>query len=348
MMRRSLGGLIVVAALLTSGIVAPALGQDTYYNYRNRQGDDSYYAQFDSVARLQDTLNRSVMIADTALIDSLAYGRAERAYRAKSYSLAEGYLIDYTTRFASAPRVADALLMLGDAQLNLGKEAEGRYNIEQAVAGECDSLVRVQANKLLAPIYEKNGDLEKAYGAYMNGVAAAETPSALYEMRRKSILLAGKLDDQAKVVDAANAMISTPGVPAGLAQFAMYQKTYAQLKLGRLDEAYAGFSELGKNNHTEAGAECRYRMVEILLMKGEHDKVQQMTIWAAQQDRGGHEYWVAKGYIAMARSLLAQGKTLDARQTLNSLIRGYANDSDGIRKEAEEGMRAITLGDKDW
>lgn len=313
-----------------------------------RQSDDSYYAQFDSVERAAHLMSQSLMAVDTASVDSLAYARAEQAFLVGNFQLAERYLMDYTARFVGGIREYEALLMLGEAQIALGKEEEGSYNVGLAAEGSSGGPVRAKAFKILAPIYEKREELDKAYDAYMEGLPAADSPSALREMYRKAVLIAGRLDAQEKLVAAADAMIASPGMSAGFVQFAQYQRAYALLKLEKLDEAYVGFKSLGDGNRTEAGAECRYRMVEIKLMQGEYEKVHQLTIWAAQQDKGGHDYWVAKGYLAMARALLAQGKTLDARKTLNSLIRGYAKDGDGIRQEAEEGMRAIMLGNESW
>lgn len=353
MAREIVRAVMMFSLFFAGSTFSPIMGQedDSYYAYRQRaKSDDSYYAQFDSAARAANDLSRSFVLIDTAAVDTLAYARAERAFLARDYARAEKYLADYTTRFASSPRsryMAEALLMLGKSQIALGLEEEGTYNVERAAA-EGNPYVTAQANGILAPLYEKRGDLLKAYEAYMGGVASADTPTALYEMRRKSVLLAVRLDDQEKILMATEAMIVSPGVPEGLAQFARYQRAYALMKLGRLDEAYEVFSLLGKGNKTEAGAECRYRMVEILLMKGEYDRVKNMTIWAAQQDKGSHDYWIAKGYLAMARALLAQGNTLEARQTLNSLVRGYAVDDDGIRAEAEEGLRAVAKGQKDW
>lgn len=343
---------ILMFLLCVGGTCGSAAGQaiDTLRTNRGgvTRGDDSYYAQFDSVERASYMMNQSVMVLDTASVDSLAYARAERAYILGDYARAEGYLMDYTARFIGGPREYEALLMLGEVQLALGKEAEGVYNIGLAAEGTSDALVKSKANKLLAPIYERRGELERAYDAYMGGVEAADTPVALTEMYRKAVLIAGRLDAQEKLVAAADAMMASPGMSAGFVQFARYQRAYALLKMGRLDEAYAAFKQIGEGNRTEAGAECRYRMVEIALMQGEYDRVYKLTIWAAQQDKGGHDYWVAKGYLAMARALLAQGKTLDARKTLNSLVRGYPKEDDGIRKEAEEGLRAIMTGKQDW
>lgn len=347
--RKSLRVGILMLFLVGVGVSDPAVGQDVFpRNGAVDYGDDSYYAQADSTERSMQAMGQSAMVVDTAAVDSLAYARAEQAFLVGKYRLAESYLKDYVTRFTGGLREYEALLMLGESQIALGEEDEGAYNVGLAVDGALDGAVKAKANRVLAPIYEKRGELARAYDAYMGGVAAAEDPSTLREMYRKAVLIAGQLDAQEKLVSAAEAMIASPGMPEGLVQFARYQLAYALLKLDRLDEAYGEFKALSEGNRTEAGAECRYRMVEIQLLKGEYAKVQQLTIWAAQQDKGGHDYWVAKGYIAMARALLAQGKTLDARKTLNSLIRGYAHDGDGIRKEAEEGMQSIVLGNQSW
>lgn len=354
MARRGNGIFLLFLILLLGGMArgwrAAAQDLDSMDRSRNvyNQGDDSYYVQFDSVERAANAINQSLMVVDTASVDSLAYARAERAFLLGDMARADSFLTDYTSRFVGARREYEALLMLGEAQLALGKEEEGAYNLGLAADGASDGAIKARANRLLAPIYEKREELDKAYDAYMGGVAAADTPSALSEMYRKSVLIAGRLDAQEKLVVAAEAMMASPGMSAGFVQFARYQRAYALLKLERLDEASAEFKILSTGNGTEAGAECRYRMVEIALMKGEYDRVQQLTIWAAQQDKGGHDYWVAKGYLAMARALLAQGKQMDARKTLNSLVRGYPKDGDGIRKEAEEGLRAIVLGQQNW
>ena len=156
-MRRRVEGFLVIVTLLCSFVAGSgvAVGQDvrvrSSYRCIEARGDDSYYAQRDSAERASDVVSRSLVLADTASVDSLAYARAESAYLVKDYAKAEGYLQDYTVRFPTSVHLNSARCMLGESQIALGKEEEGRYNLELAVEEDPSGAMGARALRLLAP-----------------------------------------------------------------------------------------------------------------------------------------------------------------------------------------------------
>lgn len=309
--------------------------------------DDSYYAQFDSVARAQDSLSFQTFLVDTAAVDTLAYSRATRVFAIPNYPLAAQYLQDYTSRFPESPQTPNAYFLLGQCELNIGNRDAGRIYLLMAT-GYGSTPFYAEAHKLLAPIHKERGEYREAMQAYRIGASATQTPAELHAMRREALNMARALEDHKLIVETADELINTPGVPEGLINFGKYQRAFSLLQTKQYDRAFDDFFTIAKmNDALETAAEARYRLVEIRYLQKRWSDVERLTLAAARVNTP-FQYWVAKGYILMARGLEEQGRKNEAVTTLRSLINGYANDTDGIKEEAGEGIKALVMGTGKW
>ena len=110
---------------------------------------------------------------------------------------------------------------------------------------------------------------------------------------------------------------------------ARFQKAKALLALNKLDQAFDQFAAVAESVKSLEGAESKYRMAEILFTKANYDKAEQEVFSFAEKNTP-HQYWMAKSFILLAQIYVQKNDLFQAKATLQSVIDGYANSSDGI------------------
>ena len=110
---------------------------------------------------------------------------------------------------------------------------------------------------------------------------------------------------------------------------ARFQKAKALLALNKLDQAFDQFAAVAESVKSLEGAESKYRMAEILFTKANYDKAEQ-EVFSFAEKKTPHQYWMAKSFILLAQIYVQKNDLFQAKATLQSVIDGYANSSDGI------------------
>lgn len=132
-----------------------------------------------------------------------------------------------------------------------------------------------------------------------------------------------------------------------------FTRTQAQLYLGRsyfeLEDYNKAIVELRKVlplTNGEMGAEGQFFVAQAQYNKGEYKKCED-EIKKLTQLKPSYDYWLGRGYILLSDNFLAQGNTIQAKLTLESIINNYTNTSDGIIDTAEEKLQAIIDSEMD-
>ena len=114
----------------------------------------------------------------------------------------------------------------------------------------------------------------------------------------------------------------------------------ALMKMNRAAEAVAILKELSANTASEAGAKAAVELTQYYLDTKQYALAEKTALDFT--DAGSpHEFWLAKGFIALADAYHAQGKTLLAKEYIQSLRDNYPG------KEAEI-LNAISSRLKTW
>ncbi|PIE84615.1 MAG: hypothetical protein CSA07_00710 [Bacteroidia bacterium] len=189
---------------------------------------------------------------------------------------------------------------------------------------------------ILAPYLERRGEYAKALRHFE--LLERENPShqARYDTRRGMLHCAVQLGDNEKIIDYAKAFLALGDTPEELREYAKYQKARSEVLLGRMEEAYDGFAELGlQPKKNPIAAEARYRMMQIrysqkrweTLMPLLKDFVRQRTV---------HRYWLGKSHLLMAQAQMYQGEFAKASELLLSLRKNYDEPDDGVVQESKD------------
>lgn len=113
---------------------------------------------------------------------------------------------------------------------------------------------------------------------------------------------------------------------------------YANNNIDKADENFRAVAKLTK---TEAGAEAKYFIADILFQKGKFLDAQQACFDLSNQVPS-YEYWVAKGFIILAETYSKLGNDFQAKSTLQSIIEEYSVQDDGIIILAQKKLDEIS------
>jgi len=91
---------------------------------------------------------------------------------------------------------------------------------------------------------------------------------------------------------------------------------------------------------TETGAEARYLVAEQQVKNKNYDGAIKSAM-DISDSFSSYDYWVAKGFILMAKAYIGKDDKFQAKSTLESIIDNYENTTDGVLDEAKKLLATI-------
>ena len=116
---------------------------------------------------------------------------------------------------------------------------------------------------------------------------------------------------------------------------ALLIKGKCQFFANNITEATGIFAELVKATKTESGAESKYYLALIQYNAKNYDEAKKIAFDLSRQIPS-YDYWIAKGFIILADCYAAQGNTLQAKSTLQSIIDEYDGNDDVLPTAKEK------------
>lgn len=101
------------------------------------------------------------------------------------------------------------------------------------------------------------------------------------------------------------------------------------LQEGKKQSALKELELAAQKSKTEVGAEARYRLGELQCENKQYDKALK-TAFEVINDLSSYDYWVAKSFVLLADAYAGKGNHLQAKSTLESVIKNYEGDDDVI------------------
>ena len=114
----------------------------------------------------------------------------------------------------------------------------------------------------------------------------------------------------------------------------------AELELNNYDLALKEFRIVTKTTVSMIGAESQYNIAFIFNQQEEYKKSED-EVRLLMKNYTGYDYWLAKGLIIQAKNSIGLDDFVTAEYTLNSVLSGYGNKTDGILEEANVVMREV-------
>ncbi|QNL51926.1 tetratricopeptide repeat protein [Olivibacter sp. SDN3] len=108
----------------------------------------------------------------------------------------------------------------------------------------------------------------------------------------------------------------------------------AMLREEQVEPAMEELNLAAQKSKTAVGAEARYRIGQLQYEDKEYDKAQE-TAFDVINNMGSYDYWVAKSFILLADAYAGKGDKLQAKSTLESVIKNYEEEDDVIPSAKE-------------
>ena len=114
----------------------------------------------------------------------------------------------------------------------------------------------------------------------------------------------------------------------------------SEFESGNLEEALPEFVEVATKSVGAIGAESQYHVALIYHMREEY-KISEEEIRKMMKEKAGYDYWIARALILQAKNSIGIEDYVQAEYTLNSVLKGYKVDDDGVIEEANEVMQIL-------
>lgn len=258
--------------------------------------------------------------------EAVYFNTAEQIYIAGNYNQAVNYLQKYLSDYPYGSRRGDATFYLADSYRRLGDKEKavecyasaGRYLKEGSFA-ESAALGYASLSYELERFAE-------AYEGYVRLGEIAQMPENIAAARAGRLRSAAGSRKWADIVTAADE-IAASDAAGSLKREASFLKAKAMLATSRREEAFAIFRELSTLTSTPEGAESAWMIVQDLYDRGRYSEAES-RVYELSASFGSQSYWLARCFITLADSFLAEGKTAQAKATLESIRDGYVPTGD--------------------
>lgn len=296
-----------------------------------------YYASTGMLRDYQQFLSSvpGAISLDADEMEKLAFDGAETAYvnNGNNISLLQNYVNDYP----DGKYLAQALL---DIALSLHKQKKyesAEQTLSRLIAERPHSPQAPEAMLLKAEILEYNLNRRKdallAYRQLEKSAPADFGPEAAAGIMRTTT-------DANEQIEYARKTRLSGGLSAEQVEEASLIEANALIKTNRPAEAINILKNLAANPASETGAKAAVQLAQYYLDTKQY-KAAEKTALDFTDTGTSHNFWLAKGFIALADAYYAQGQTLLAKEYIQALKENYPG------KDAEI-INAISSRLKNW
>ena len=272
---------------------------------------------------------------DPDQMERLAFDAAESAL-ADDVKATAG-LERYVEQYPDGQNLAQALYDLAEAEQENGLYTHAITHIDMLLEKRADSrqvpgALLIKANIMENRIGAPREEIAEVYRQLERRGGADFAPEAYAGIMRYS-------DDPAERMAYAQRVRQTGGLSADQMDEALYCEAEGMMDAGRTDEGAAIYERLAANPMSESGAKAAVTLGEYWLQAGQPAKAEKVL--AAFTDAGTpHQYWLARGFIALADSYHAQKKTYLGIEYLKSLQENYPGDDLDIHDMIAQRLKA--------
>jgi TolA-binding protein len=279
----------------------------------------------------------------TAEKDSLLYTSGEKLYIVGKYNRAEEVFRNYLQEFTNGSFRLNAQFYLAECLMSTKRNKDEALQLYRQVINVPNNQFLEQALIAASSILYEREEFSESFDYYKKLENAAATSDTRIIGLRGQLRSAYQEGDALKSIEVARKIKNMSGVPQELEREAIFIGAKAYYSLNQYDEALTDFRKLAREIISTEGAESKYRVAEILFMKGSIDESEKVVSQFIDQN-SPHQYWMAKMFLLLSDISLKKGDTLQARATLQSLREYYTVSDDGILDEVRSKLAALDKG----
>lgn len=282
---------------------------------------------------IQKTANLSVSSLDK---DSTLYLSAENQYHNGDLNRAVSGFEHYLESFPKGLFTIKANYYLADCYRRLDRKNEALSYYETVANGRRNEYTEKSLSSA-ANIAFQLGDYPKSANLYRRLVENSESDATRIQGRVGEMYSWDKNQSHNQLVAAATALLKEPKVTVELTDEAHLLMARSCFALQNYDSALFYYQPLERSSNGEYSGEAFYNKAHVYYLTSKYpaaEKVIEDYISVSHSD-----YWLAKIFILWADVYYVNGNSLQAKQTLQSIIDNY--DGDDLVQVATQKLQSI-------
>ncbi|MFN5831100.1 MAG: tetratricopeptide repeat protein, partial [Bacteroidota bacterium] len=279
---------------------------------RNIYVETGDIASFENYVKNQSGINFS-----NAAIDSATYEAAELRFMRGESDLALNDFKAYIQKFPNGFFLLNANYYMAECAM--------KSNPEIALQGY-DYVIKQNKNKFsenamvkAAGITFKSASYQSAANYYEILLANAETPSNILEAKTGLMRCYALLNDYQKAIDYAGKVIVSAKVSNELLAESYFTRGKAAADSGMDSLAIGDLIKTSAMSQSEFGAKAHYYLAELYFKRNNYPETEK-TIFELADRVPSYDYWIAKGFLLLAKNYHAMGDDFQAKETFKSII----------------------------
>ena len=273
--------------------------------------------------------------------DSTTFLAVEERYQQGDYENAAAGLEGYLSKFPNGLFAVKAHYLLADCYFRQGQNEKALpHYVAVASAGTNQYSERSLYNA--ANIAYSLGDYNKAATLYQRLSAGAESDNSLLQGLLGGLRCAAALGQHSGVMEAGHRLLAEQKATAQLKEEAWLAMARSCFDNGQRDTAYSYYGRLVKSSNGEYNGEARCRQAEILMLQQKYQQAEKIIEGIVSD--ASSDYWLAYSFILWADIYYARGNSLQAKQTLQSIIDNY--DGEDLVGVARQKLDAIVAAEQ--
>lgn len=298
------------------------------------------YQKSGQTAKINQLANKYPCAGITGdLQDTIFFNTAYDLFLDSNYQAAIPKFKEYLDAYPNGLQKYRAIYFVATSYHELGKKEEAYPYYLQVLQGNQRGYFETALAR--TAIYEYNtGNYADAVMHYERLVEEASSPHRIYTAHLGLMRCHFLLENWANSLQSANHVYGNGLAEQSEKLEAQFCRGISLRKLNRLDEAFNPLEYVVKQTSTVIAAQSKFTIAEIYYLKGEY-KTSEVHIRELLKMKPSYDYWLAKGLILQTRNLIKMEDFFQAEHTLNSVIRNYVNQTDGVLNEANELMQEL-------
>lgn len=268
--------------------------------------------------------------------DSITFMAAANRYYENDYENAASGLEKYLQRYGHGLFYLKANYYLADSYYNLGAHAQANKYYQAVVAMNKNQYTEVSLQRA-AEICREQNELQKAVEMNVQLIAMAESDIVRVKARMDLVRCYDALRMHRNVVAAAEALLAEPKATTEQKEEALVCEARSYYRNEQYDSADMVYYKLQHSSNGEYQGEALYTHAEILYALKEYNKAEKAIETISSNPPS--DYWLAKSFILWADIFHARGNSMQAKQTLQSIIDNY--DGEELVRLAVQKRNAI-------
>jgi len=271
--------------------------------------------------------------------DSLLYISGENLYISGNCERASQIFRNYLSEFKQGSFRLNASFYLAECLTESGKTDEAlKCYLEVSETPNNPFLEKTYQS--LSGIYYLKEIYDSSYYFYNELEKVAELPENELRARVGMMRSAYNMGDAEKTISSSERLMEYDMVTEELAREASFMSAKSNFTLGNYDRALTDFRRVAVEVTSSEGAESKYRVAQILFMKGNFEDAENIIYEFIDQNTP-HQYWMARMFLLLADISIEKGDEFQARATLQSLKDYYQVNDDGILDEVNAKLDQI-------